>query len=45
MVYLNPEVIKHLKKAALDQDRPAYEITEEAVRDWLATHTSRKNKT
>jgi len=45
LVYLDPAVIKHLKKAALDQDRTAYEITEEAVRDWLASHTSsRKNK-
>jgi len=36
LVYLNPEVIKELKKAALDEDRPAYEITEEAVSAWLA---------
>jgi hypothetical protein len=35
LVYLDPAVIKQLKKAALDEDRPAYEITEEAVRDWL----------
>jgi hypothetical protein len=38
LVYLDPEVIKQLKKAALDEDRTAYEITEEAVREWLATH-------
>jgi hypothetical protein len=44
LVYLDPDVIKHLKKAALDQDRTAYEITEEAVREWLASHTSRKSK-
>lgn len=35
LVYLDPNVIKQLKKAALDEDRTAYEITEEAVRDWL----------
>jgi len=36
LVYLKPEVIKELKKAALDEDRTAYEITEEAVSGWLA---------
>lgn len=35
LVYLDPDVIKQLKKAALDEERTAYEITEEAVRDWL----------
>jgi hypothetical protein len=37
LVYLHPDVIKELKKAALDEDRTAYEITEEAVSAWLAT--------
>jgi len=32
---LQPEVIKQLKKAALDQETTAYEITEEALRKWL----------
>jgi hypothetical protein len=36
LVYLHPELIKELKKAALDEDRTAYEITEEAVAAWLA---------
>jgi hypothetical protein len=36
LVYLDPDVIKELKKAALDEDRTAYEITEEAVSAWLA---------
>ena len=36
LVYLDQAVIKKLKKAALDEERPAYEITEEAVRAWLA---------
>lgn len=42
LVYLDPDVIKRLKKAALDEDRTAYEITEEAVREWLATHRSKR---
>ena len=38
-------MIKQLKKAALDEDRTAYEITEEAVGKWLATRkVSRKRK-
>ena len=35
LVYFQPELIKRLKVEALDQDRPAYEIAEEAVFDWL----------
>ena len=45
LVYLDQDVIKQLKKVALDEDRPAYEITEEAVRKWLAAHkTSRRRR-
>lgn len=45
LVYLHQGVIKQLKKAALDEDRTAYEITEDAVRKWLATRkTTRKRK-
>jgi hypothetical protein len=45
LVYLRPDVIKELKKAALDEDRTAYEITEEAISAWLTTSkTSRKTK-
>lgn len=40
LVYLDPKVIKQLKKAALDEDRNAYEITEEAVRGWLAARNT-----
>jgi hypothetical protein len=36
LVYLRPDIIKELKKAALDEDRTAYEITEEAISAWLA---------
>ncbi|SFG58311.1 hypothetical protein SAMN05192565_10630 [Methylobacterium gossipiicola] len=30
-VYLSPPLIRELKKAALDEERPAYELVEEAV--------------
>lgn len=38
LVYLNPGVIKQLKKVALDEETTAYAITEAAVRTWLASH-------
>lgn len=34
-LYLKPEIIKRLTKAALDKDRHAYEIAEEAISTWL----------
>jgi hypothetical protein len=36
LIYLDEVVIKQLKKVALDQDRHAYEIAEEAIKQWLA---------
>jgi hypothetical protein len=45
LVYLRPDIIKELKKAALDEDRTAYEITEEAISAWLASRkTTRRAK-
>jgi hypothetical protein len=45
LVYMDHDLIKQLKKVALDEDRTAYEITEEAVGKWLATRkVSRKRK-
>jgi hypothetical protein len=45
LVYLRPDVIKRLKIAALDEDRPAYELTEEAVCEWMAARQKgRKRK-
>ena len=38
LVYLDQEVIKQLKRAALDLEKPAYEIVEEAVRNWIAAY-------
>ncbi len=35
LVYLAPEVIKDVKKIAVDDDTTASSITEEALRDWL----------
>ena len=35
LVYLHADLIKDLKRAALDEERNVYEIVEEASRDWL----------
>lgn len=35
LVYLDPELIKGLKRVALDEDVHVYEIVEEAAREWL----------
>jgi hypothetical protein len=35
LIYLKPEVTLSLKRAALDAGRPAYELAEEAIKDWL----------
>jgi hypothetical protein len=35
LVYLESELIKDLKRAALDEERNVYEIVEDAARDWL----------
>jgi hypothetical protein len=42
LVYLDAELIKELKKAALDDERNAYEIVEEAARDWLARRDKKR---
>jgi hypothetical protein len=44
LVYMLPDLVKELKKAGLDEDRNAYEIVEEAVKDWLARRRPRKAK-
>jgi hypothetical protein len=43
MSYLDPVLIKNLKKAALDDERNAYEIVEEAVGAWLARRGKRRS--
>jgi hypothetical protein len=35
LIYLAPDLIKELKRAALDEDRPAYLLVEEAIVDSL----------
>lgn len=42
LLYLDPELIKELKRVALDADRPAYEIAEEAIRDFLRSRKRKK---
>jgi hypothetical protein len=33
--YMLPDLIRELKRAALDEDRPAYALLEEALIEWL----------
>ena len=42
--YMFPETIRNLKVAALEEDRNAYEIVEEAVQDWLKARKSKRSK-
>ncbi len=42
LVYLDADLIKRLKKTALDLDTNTYEIVEEAVRNWLERREERK---
>lgn len=42
--YMFPDDIKNLKMAALEDNRNAYEIVEEAVGDWLATRKKRQKQ-
>jgi hypothetical protein len=42
LIYLDPELIKELKRAALDEDRAAYEVAEEAIREWIRTRKRKK---
>jgi hypothetical protein len=38
LVYLEPNLIKDVKKVALDREVTAFSIVEEAVREWLGRH-------
>ncbi|TIW61817.1 MAG: hypothetical protein E5V49_13870 [Mesorhizobium sp.] len=44
LVYMRPDVIKALKKSAIDLDRTAYSIVEEAVSDWITRNTPGEKK-
>ncbi|WP_244561283.1 hypothetical protein [Bradyrhizobium canariense] len=35
LLYLHPEVTLALKKAALEVSKPAYEVAEGAIKEWL----------
>jgi hypothetical protein len=39
LVYFRPEITTQLKRAALEFDRPAYKLVEEAVQAWLKRHS------
>ncbi|WP_292464830.1 hypothetical protein [Mesorhizobium sp.] len=39
LVYLDVNLVKELKKAALDDDRNVYEVVEEAAQGWLANRS------
>ncbi|WP_247768658.1 hypothetical protein [Bradyrhizobium sp. 192] len=38
MIYMLPSVIRQLKLAALAKGQPAYELAEEAIKEWLKSH-------
>ena len=42
LVYLDPEVIKDVKKAAVDLDTTASALAEEALRRWLRRRAAKK---
>ena len=44
LVYLPPDLIKDLKKAALDEERNVYALVEEASRDWLARRGKKRRQ-
>jgi hypothetical protein len=35
LTYMDPEVIKDIKRAALDRDTSASDLVEQAVKEWL----------
>lgn len=38
LVYLDEDLIKRLKKLAVDEDCNVYDIVEEATQEWLRNH-------
>jgi hypothetical protein len=42
---MDPEVIKAVKKAAIEEDKSASEILEKAAREWLERQAARTPKT
>lgn len=44
LVYMDEALIKELKKVAVDDDCNAYDIVEEATREWLKTRSGEGGK-
>jgi hypothetical protein len=44
LVYMDSDLIKEAKKVALDDERPLYEIGEEATREWMGRRSSARQK-
>lgn len=44
LVYLDPALIKTLKKTALDQDVNLYDIVDQAAREWLERHRKKSKE-
>jgi hypothetical protein len=42
LLYLSPDIIKDLKRAALDAEVPAYELAEVAIREFLRGRKRKK---
>lgn len=42
LIYLKPELIKDLKRAALDEERAAYELAEDAIDEYLKVGRRKK---
>lgn len=42
LVYLEPDIIRELKRAAIAEERPAYELAEDAIREWLSKDRRKK---
>jgi hypothetical protein len=38
LIYMKPDLVRRLKLAALAKGRPAYELAEEAITEWLKRH-------
>lgn len=41
LVYMDEDLIKRIKKFAVDEDCNVYDIVEEAARAWLSTKTKK----
>lgn len=44
LVHVNPDVIKDVKKAAVDDETSASAITEDALKAWLSSRTKERSK-